>query len=70
LDYSLETIQVALNDEAEYNGGRLVYATQDGQLHKPPRSAGFATWHDHSIVHGVTELTSGVRYGLFLIHKE
>ena len=64
LDYSERTMQVPLNDN--YSGGRLVFAT-DGQLWAPPRTAGCATLHGNDIVHGVSPLTSGVRYSLFLL---
>jgi len=57
-------MQVALNDEAEYEGGRLIYATE-AWLQVPVRMAGSATLHENSIPHGVSELAAGVRYGLF-----
>ena len=65
-DRSLKTMQVPLNDESEYEGGRLVFATED-RLVYPPRPAGSATLHRNTIAHGVTTLISGVRYGLFLM---
>jgi hypothetical protein len=58
-------MQIALNDDSEYDGGRLVFATSEGFL-IPRRPAGSATIHTHEVVHGVTALRSGVRYGLFL----
>ena len=63
-DFSKRTMQIALNDESEYDGGRLVFATAEGFV-KPARPRGSVTVHVNSIVHGVTALTSGVRYGLF-----
>ena len=57
--------QVALNGDADYGGGRLVFATSIGFV-IPARPAGTATIHTDRIVHGVTALTGGVRYGLFL----
>ena len=63
-DFSKRTMQIALNDEAEYEGGRLVFATAEGFV-LPTRPQGSTTVHVNSIVHGVTALTSGVRYGLF-----
>ena len=66
VDLSCRTMQVALNDEHEYAGGRLVYVTHTG-FECPPRPAGSATIHGHRIVHGVTELHEGVRYSLFLL---
>jgi len=65
-DYALHTMQIPLNDDDEYSGGRLVYLNSDG-LHVPPRPAGSVTIHDNTIVHGVTLLEKGVRYGLFLL---
>ena len=68
-DVSLKTLQLSLNDDSEYVGGRLIYATQ-GKLAVPKRAKGTVTVHDNTIVHGVTQLESGVRYGLFLLKKE
>ncbi len=59
-------MQVAVNDEREYEGGRLVFATDDG-LVWPSRKAGSATVHDKTIAHGVTLHTRGVRYSLFFL---
>ena len=59
-------MQVALNDESEYEGGRLVFATDEG-LVWPRRKAGSATLHDSSTAHGVSLHTRGVRYSLFFL---
>ena len=59
-------MQVPLNDESDYTGGRLTFVTEGG-LVQPRRQAGSATIHDCTIAHGVTELTHGVRYSLFLL---
>ena len=64
-NHSRRTMQVALNGDAEYRGGRLVFATGAGFV-IPTRPAGTATIHTDRIAHGVTALTGGVRYGLFL----
>ena len=64
-DYSKRTMQVALNGDDEYDGGRLTFATADGFL-QPARPRGSATTHTNSLVHGVSTLARGVRYGLFL----
>ena len=53
----------------KYVGGRLVYVTQDGMTY-PDRSAGSFTLHRNDILHGVTRLESGVRYGLFMLQKK
>mmetsp|Transcript_10137 Transcript_10137/g.15009 ORF Transcript_10137/g.15009 Transcript_10137/m.15009 type:complete len:455 (-) Transcript_10137:858-2222(-) len=65
-DFARRTLQVALNSDDEYEGGRLMYATMNG-LHIPQRQAGCATLHESSIAHGVSEMTAGCRYGLFLL---
>eukprot|EP00466_Bigelowiella_natans_P012142 jgi/Bigna1/85969/estExt_fgenesh1_pg.C_70142 len=65
-DVSRATMQVALNEE--YSGGRLVFATERG-FEIPLRRAGTATIHDNRIVHGVTQLRGGIRYGLFFLEE-
>ena len=64
-DYSKRTMQVALNDPHEYDGGSLVWIL-DGALDMPPRPAGSATIHTKDVMHAVTRMTRGIRYGLFL----
>jgi hypothetical protein len=66
-DHHIKTMQIPLNSENEYSGGRLVYVTKDDGLVYPSRPAGSATLHRNHIAHGVTTLTDGVRYGLFLL---
>lgn len=69
-DASARTMQVVLNDGAEYAGGRLVFLSSAGALVVAPRVAGLATVHDASIVHGVTTMRrGGVRYSLFLLQS-
>lgn len=58
-------MQVALNSDEEYCGGHLVFATAKGFV-VPERPVGSATIHDNGVVHGVSPLKHGVRYGLFL----
>jgi len=48
-------------------GGELVFATAEGRLLVPRRLPGRAIVHDGDVAHGVTRLTSGVRYALFLL---
>eukprot|EP01051_Picozoa_sp_SAG22_P007757 SAG22_NODE_557_length_9118_cov_9.050006_7_plen_197_part_00 len=60
------TMQVALNAEAEYDGGRLAFLTELG-LEVPARPVGSATIHNDTVVHGVTEMVNGVRYSLFFL---
>ena len=64
-DLSKRTMQVALNGDDEYGGGRLTFATANGFV-RPVRPRGTATIHTNSLVHGVSTLAQGVRYGLFL----
>lgn len=45
-----------------------MYVTE-GKLNVPKRSKGTVTIHNNKIVHGVTVLESGTRYGLFLLKK-
>jgi hypothetical protein len=66
LDHAVATMQVALNGDGEYCGGRLVFAGEGGFVF-PARPAGTITIHDDTMVHGVTKMESGVRYGLFLL---
>jgi len=63
-----QTMQVPLNEEEEYEGGRLVYATCEGFV-CPTRQPGSATIHDDTVAHGVTRHTRGVRYSLFFLEK-
>jgi hypothetical protein len=67
LDVSQQVMQVALNGDDEYVGGRLVYATASGELLVPYRPAGSYTVHNQAVVHGVSKHVSGMRYSLFFI---
>jgi hypothetical protein len=69
-DVSRRVMQVPLTDDTAYEGARLTFlSASTGRLSVPPRPMGSATVHDHSVVHGVTVMTAGVRYGLFLLHE-
>jgi len=70
VDEAVWTLQVPLNDPDGYRGGKLVYATKDGRLACPHRAAGTATLHDSAMLHGVTQLESGVRYSLYFLQLE
>ena len=59
-------MQLAVNGDDEYFGGRLVYLSKD-KLEAPARTAGTITIHNNKIVHGVSILKSGTRYGLFFL---
>jgi hypothetical protein len=67
LDVSERVVQVALNDDNCYTGGRLMFLIGDGKVVVPKRPAGSYTIHNRFVVHGVSEHTTGLRYGLFLI---
>ncbi|KAJ1485582.1 hypothetical protein T484DRAFT_2418631 [Baffinella frigidus] len=60
------TLQVRLSRESDYDGGQLVFATEEG-LVATSRKAGSATLHDSSIAHGVSLHTRGVRHSLFFL---
>merc|ERR1711972_352426 len=60
------TMQIPLNGDDAYVGGRLVYATTRGFV-EPWRPAGSVTIHNNQIVHGVSNMMEGVRYGLFFL---
>jgi hypothetical protein len=66
LDHSLWTMQIALNGDDEYSGGRLAFVTKSG-FHVPTRPSGTMTIHNNTIVHGVTKIEAGIRYGLFFL---
>ena len=68
-DYSHKTMQIMLSEQSDYDGCDLVFATGAG-FEKPKRMPGQATIHDNSILHGVTEMKSGVRHSLFFLRNE
>ena len=76
--YATCTVQIALNDDSEYDGGKLCFVTQSvttsksvstwhTELHVPKRFAGTMTVHPASTLHAVTKLHKGVRYSLFVV---
>lgn len=66
--YATRTVQITLNDDSEYDGGRLVFY-YDGRLHTPLRPQGAMTCHNRAILHAVTPLVRGVRKSLFVVDK-
>lgn len=66
--YATKTVQVCLNDDLDYNGGRLVFYAL-GKVEVPRRGRGFCTIHDPKVLHAVTRVTAGVRYSLFVVDK-
>ena len=69
LDVTRRVLQVALNDDDEYIGGRLMFITGGGKLIVPKRIAGSFTSHNSFVVHGVSKHQAGLRYGLFFIKE-
>ena len=63
---TFRTMQVPLNAESEYEGGRPVFVTEEG-LVWPWRRAGSATLHDSGIAHRVGLHVRGMRYSLFFL---
>ena len=66
---ALETVQLTLNDDSEYDGGRICFVSQGG-IRVPARPAGTLTKHPARVLHGVTRLYRGVRYSLFVVDYE
>ena len=66
--YASRTLQVALNDPADYQGGRLCFF-QDGELVVLERPAGSSCWHPPKVLHAVTTLTAGTRKSLFVVDE-
>lgn len=66
VDEAKATLQLALNNDTEYEGGSLVYIV-NGQPYTPERPAGTVTVHGNDVIHGVSTLKSGVRYELYFL---
>ena len=66
-NYAFQTVQLALNDDTEYEGGRLCYFTKAKGVEVLQRNAGDITKHCPKVLHGVTQLTKGTRYSLFVV---
>jgi len=67
-DKAARTLCVPLNNNDNYKGGELLFAgIGETVLGKPSRTPGGWIVHDGDLVHGVTQLVRGSRYGLFLI---
>jgi len=67
VDQAYFTMQVALNGDSEFQGGKLVFAA-NRKILIPKREAGTATVHGCKVVHAVTPLKNGPRYSLFFLH--
>ena len=66
-DYAKKTLKIPLNSHSEYKGGDLIYLS-DGLIHIPKQNLGSMTIHDNSIIHGVSPITKGTRYSLFILN--
>ena len=69
-DFTHATLNIALEGDDCYVGGRLLYV--DAANHRvlcPARAAGSAVVHDSSLVHAVSELRRGSRHSLFCFHE-
>jgi len=60
------TMQIALNDPTEYEGGRLVFGVNNN-LHVLERPAGSVVLHPPNVLHAVSALTAGKRQSLFVV---
>ena len=69
LDDSKAVLNVALNSSGiDYNGGVLCFIDSHGKQHDVRLQAGDASAHDCNVVHGVSKMTSGVRYNVFIAY--
>ena len=65
LDRARWTLNVALDDDATFAGGRLL-AISDRRVRALERSEGEATVHPSTLLHAVARMTRGVRYSLIV----
>ena len=63
---AVTTVQIPLNDPAEYLGGKLVFFIDD-KLVVPSRTPGSMTRHHRSVLHGVTSVQEGIRNSFFIL---
>ena len=63
--YATKTVQITLNNESDYVGGRLCFVTLDASrnpvLTVVERPAGTLTCHPAKVLHAATKLHAGVR---------
>ena len=67
-DASLVTANIALANDSVHSGGRLVTVLHQ-RVQSIARSEGEATIHSSQLLHGVNEITNGVRYSLILFFR-
>jgi serine/threonine protein kinase/ubiquitin len=75
-NFATRTVQIALNDTTDYEGGRLCFfQCPDAQYPEgnliilDERPAGSVCRHRRDVLHAVTALTSGTRKSLFVVDK-
>jgi hypothetical protein len=64
--YATGTVQIAINDPAEYQGGQLCFFVNN-ELFIVRRPAGSVSKHPRNELHAVTSLTMGTRKSLFVV---
>jgi hypothetical protein len=67
-DFARRTMQISLNSSVEDQGGKLLYLSESRCV-LPKREVGTIMIHGDDMVHGVTEMLCGRRYGLFFLQK-
>eukprot|EP00984_Skeletonema_dohrnii_P002182 scaffold749_cov90-Skeletonema_dohrnii-CCMP3373.AAC.7 len=66
--YASSTSQIPLNSPTEYKGGQICFFVND-QLHFVPRPIGSLVQHPPKVLHGVTQVTEGMRKSLFIVDE-
>ena len=64
--YATSTSQILLNSPSAYKGGQLCFFAND-RLHFVPRPRGSLVQHPPKVLHGVTQVTEGMRKSLFIV---
>jgi Ubiquitin family len=67
--YATSTLQIPLNATSEYDGGKLIFYSNN-QLHTMPRTPRSLVQHQPNVLHGVTSVTRGTRKSLFVVDKQ
>ena len=65
----MDGVQLSLNDDTEYEGGRIHFYTPRLGLVVPKKCAGDVTIHAANTLHCVSRLMSGKRYALFVVDE-
>ncbi|KAK1739904.1 ubiquitin family protein [Skeletonema marinoi] len=67
--YASSTSQMPINSPTEYKGGQICFFVND-QLHFVPRPIGSLVQHPRNVLHGVTQVTEGMRKSLFIVDRD